>query len=88
MEQLGMRLRKEVIEEEARFKQVYTRFYVAKVNQLSLRFRQCGPKMKERWKGVGVTSEYYSSHCYLLRGSKYLVWHNITMDQNTFYVET
>ena len=28
-------LRKEVIEEEARFRQVYIRFYVAKVNQLS-----------------------------------------------------
>ena len=50
-------LRKEVIEEEARFRQVYIRFYVAKVNQLSLRFCQGEPKVKDRWKGVGVTSE-------------------------------
>ena len=57
MEQLGASLRREVVQEEGRFRQVYISFYTAKANQLAQRFRQGGSEVKERWKGVGVTSQ-------------------------------
>ena len=42
MEQLGASLRREVVQEEGRFRQVYISFYTAKVNQLALRFVKVG----------------------------------------------
>ena len=42
MEQLGASLRREVVQEEGRFRQVYISFYTAKSNQLAQRIRQGG----------------------------------------------
>jgi len=42
MEQLGASLRREVVQEEGRFRQVYISFYTAKANQLAQRIRQDG----------------------------------------------
>ena len=42
MEQLGASLRREVVQEEGRFRQVYISFYTAKANQLAQRIRQGG----------------------------------------------
>ena len=42
MEELGASLRREVVQEEGRFRQVYISFYTAKSNQLAQRIRQGG----------------------------------------------
>ena len=42
MEQLGASLRREMVQEEGRFRQVYISFYTTKTNQLAQRIRQGG----------------------------------------------
>lgn len=54
MEQLGASLRREVVQEEGRFRQVYISFYTAKVNQLALRFRQGGSEPAIQVPGVSA----------------------------------